>query len=252
MPLPERILIIEDESHIRRLMEMTLEGFALGVASAPDGPTGLARFGSNGAGWALVLLDQRMPGMEGLDVLREIKARNSTVPVVMITAFGSVELAVEAMKLGAVDFVRKPTTPEVLRRAVDAALRARPAATRPSARKSSPAHPDIGSVAINGFRIERLPVIEREARARRFLITQGNETVGREVVIPIEPDLVAHVGEATGNGLEASSGFWTVLAEDLLTAYVWTEGRLPIEGALRVKSISRDDLAKAATWPKDH
>ena len=81
--------------------------------------------------WDVVLLDQRLPGMEGTEVLRRLKVLLPAAPVIMMTAYASVELAVEAMKLGATDFVRKPMTPEILRNAIDGSLGQ---ATRPASR----------------------------------------------------------------------------------------------------------------------
>ena len=82
-----------------------------------------------------MLLDQRMPGMDGLEVLREIRKRDPQARVIMATAFGTIDLAVEAMKSGATDFLRKPFTAETLRGAVRgrAGARARPARLRTAA-----------------------------------------------------------------------------------------------------------------------
>jgi DNA-binding NtrC family response regulator len=68
----------------------------------------------DGSTWDAVLLDQRMPGMDGLETLRQINTRDANARVIMATAYASIELAVDAMKLGATDFVRKPMTPEIL------------------------------------------------------------------------------------------------------------------------------------------
>jgi DNA-binding NtrC family response regulator len=116
-----RILIIDDEAHIRRMMRLTLETAGYEVGEAGDGLQGLETFG-DGTTWDAVLLDQRMPGMDGLETLRRLKERDPEARIIMVTAFASIELAVEAMKLGATDFVRKPMTPEILRNTVAAAL----------------------------------------------------------------------------------------------------------------------------------
>src|SRR6185369_6974530 len=95
------------------------------VGEAGDGEQGLEAFG-DGSAWDAVLLDQRMPGMDGLETLRRIKHRDASARVIMSTAYASIELAVDAMKLGATDFVRKPMTPEIVRNAVAAALSKQP------------------------------------------------------------------------------------------------------------------------------
>lgn len=116
-----RILIIDDEPNIRETMQLALEAAGYTAGTAADGISGLEVF-RNGEDWDLVLLDQRMPGMDGLEVLRRIRERKADAEVIMVTAFATVELAVDAMKAGALDFLRKPFTPEVLRQTVAAGL----------------------------------------------------------------------------------------------------------------------------------
>jgi DNA-binding response OmpR family regulator len=119
-----RILIVDDEAHIRETMQMALDAAGYRTDGAADGPEALAKFGA-GSDWDLVLLDERMPSMDGLGALRQIRERDPAARVVMVTAYGTIDLAVDAMKGGAADFLRKPFSPEVLRGAVKAAL-ARP------------------------------------------------------------------------------------------------------------------------------
>src|ERR1700730_6284018 len=118
----ERVLIIDDEENIRQMIRLTLEAAGYEVGEAGDGIEAFAILGGDPA-WDVVLLDQRLPLMEGTQVLRRINVLAPSARVVMMTAFASVELAVEAMKLGATDFLRKPMTPEVVRNAVAAALK---------------------------------------------------------------------------------------------------------------------------------
>ena len=116
-----RVLVVDDEEHLRRVMRLTLEASGYDVAEASDGEAALRLFG-DGESFDAVLLDQRMPGLDGLETLRRMKTRNADACIIMVTAYATVELAVDAMKLGATDFVRKPMTPETLRHAVAAAL----------------------------------------------------------------------------------------------------------------------------------
>jgi len=243
--MKDRILIIEDEPAIRRLMAMALESSGYDATTAEDGPSGLAQF-ADGSGWRAVLLDQRMPGMEGLEVLRRIKAINTAVPVIMVTAFPSIDLAVDAMKLGAVDFLRKPLTPDVLRSAVAAAMRARPAgALRPSPRPDIHPIPDIEMITMNGFRI----VHEGSSdQTYNFRVFEGAVETGTPVVVTITPEAAATVEKLLDRRFESGSGYWEVLAEDLLAAHLWREQRLP-EGPLVIHHLSETDLAAAAFWP---
>ena len=116
-----RVLVVDDEEHLRRVMRLALEADGYEVAEAPDGEEALRQFG-NGSSVDATLLDQKMPGLDGLETLRRMKQRRPDACVIMVTAYATIELAVDAMKLGATDFVRKPMTPDTLRHAVAAAL----------------------------------------------------------------------------------------------------------------------------------
>ena len=124
----------------------------------------------DGSTWDAVLLDQRMPGMDGLETLRQLKERDPEARIIMITAYASIELAVEAMKLGATDFVRKPMTPEILRNTVAAALEKSSVVVRQPlpATAPPPERPRIEALTMNGFHIVRLSTLEPDER--RFLV----------------------------------------------------------------------------------
>src|SRR5437660_10711254 len=100
------ILIIEDEAKMRRLLELNLGEDGFKTLSAPDAETGLKLLASEQI--HLVLTDLKLPGMSGLELLLAAKRQNAALPVVVMTAFGSVETAVDAMKAGATDYVLKP------------------------------------------------------------------------------------------------------------------------------------------------
>ncbi|MBI5763044.1 MAG: sigma-54-dependent Fis family transcriptional regulator [Planctomycetes bacterium] len=101
-----RILIIEDEKLIRWSLRQRFQEEGLGVEEAEDGASGLSMVGNQI--FDLVMLDYKLPDMTGLDVLRQIREHDGDIVVVMMTAFSSVENAVEAMRLGAYDYVSKP------------------------------------------------------------------------------------------------------------------------------------------------
>ena len=112
----KRILIIDDEPNVRLMFRTALESAGHEVVESEGGEQGLRRLRQSPAD--LVLLDLQMPTMGGMEVLRRLRSDENLVPVVIITAYGSVPDAVEAMKLGAIDFLAKPITPDALRMVV--------------------------------------------------------------------------------------------------------------------------------------
>jgi DNA-binding NtrC family response regulator len=114
------VLIIDDEAEIRESLQtlLELEGFA--VETAATGEAGLQRTGEHP--FDLILLDLTLPGRNGMEILAEIRAHETGLPVIMITAFGTVENAVRAMQGGAVNFVQKPWDNEKLLADVRAAV----------------------------------------------------------------------------------------------------------------------------------
>src|SRR5574341_2372732 len=114
------VLVIEDDEGLRRVLEYNLQEEGYTVLTAGDGPSGLRAF--NESRIDLVLTDVRMPGMDGLEALTRIKAMHPDLPVVLLTAHGTIDSAVEAMKLGAFDYLTKPVDREQLRSTVKKAL----------------------------------------------------------------------------------------------------------------------------------
>jgi DNA-binding NtrC family response regulator len=111
-----RILIVDDEPNVRLVFLTALESNDWTVATADDGETALRWLEQDPAD--LVLLDLCLPGIGGMEVLATLRRKECDVPVVIVTAHDSVANAVEAMRLGATDFVGKPLTPGRLRRVV--------------------------------------------------------------------------------------------------------------------------------------
>jgi two-component system NtrC family response regulator len=110
------VLLIDDEESLRRVVEYNLHEEGYRVITAVDGATGWGLFQAETVD--LVLTDVRMPEMDGVEVLTRIKAMQPDVPVIMLTAHGTINSAVEAMKLGAFDYLTKPFNREQLKAAV--------------------------------------------------------------------------------------------------------------------------------------
>ena len=112
-----RILIVDDEPNVRLMFRSALESIGCEVFEADSGAKAIDQCLARNHN--LVLLDLRMPGgMDGLELLQEMVNRKIQTPVIIITAHGDIPNAVSAMKLGAIDFLKKPILPEELRNVV--------------------------------------------------------------------------------------------------------------------------------------
>jgi len=175
-----RILVVDDEQKMRRLLEMALRNMGHEVAEAADGEEALARF--NESPFDLVLTDMRMPRMNGLQLLRNLRERGEEVPVVMLTAHGTVESAVEAMKLGAVDYIIRPFEMETVELAVTRAL-AMGAVQRENRYLRDEVDRGWGEFIGRSSRMQRLyELIQQAAPARSSVFIAGETGTGKELV----------------------------------------------------------------------
>ncbi|WP_405714454.1 MULTISPECIES: response regulator transcription factor [unclassified Streptomyces] len=118
------VLLIEDDASVRDGMELVLRRHGYGVETAATGEQALALLaGERGARVELAVLDLMLPGMDGFEVCRRIRARSSTLPVIMLTARGDDSDIVTGLEAGADDYVVKPVTAPVLEARIRAALR---------------------------------------------------------------------------------------------------------------------------------
>ncbi len=231
------------------MIRFTLEAAKYEVGEAKDGPEALQLYGAED-NWDCVILDQRMPGMDGLETLARLKDRHPNARVIMATAYASIELAVEAMKAGATDFVRKPLTPETLRNAVAAAItRAnRPIPERPEAALAPAPPKPIETITMNGFSI--LDSAEDQSShpgQRRFVVVNPTGSL-HEVVVTIDEEVRGYVKRITQRDLPVQSSFWTSQARRLLGSYLWDHGEVPAMKLLTLREIDRNDLLVAERW----
>ncbi len=117
----EPLLLVEDKTELRTMLRKALERAGYAVDEAPDGAAAIHKVRARR--YLLVITDLKMPGASGLDVLRETKQADAAIPVLLLTAYGSVEDAVAAMKEGAFDFLQKPVDLEHLKLLVQRAAR---------------------------------------------------------------------------------------------------------------------------------
>lgn len=263
-----RVLIVDDEANVRETMRLALETAGHRVEIADDGQEGLLLFGA-GSEWDLVLLDQRMPGMEGLDVLRRMRERDPEARIVMVTAYGTIELAVEAMKAGAVDFLRKPFTPEVLRGAVQAVLalpRRKIDSSDPSLARLLPPGPDLREAAehvplihfrtLNGYRLWPVEMaveqMETEAlRIRRLFETLAPTGQACRCAVEISTSVRGNIREVTGQDFPPDHAIWDTLARSGLSHFLWERAELPPE-TLLVHALTREQLQTGCAFAGLH
>jgi len=117
------ILVVDDEAVIRDGLQRVLEGDRFEVETCMSGHNAIERLQEKDYG--LIITDLKMPGMNGIEVLKAVKALQPDIPVIMITGYATVDTAVEAMKNGAVDFIAKPFTPDQIHEKIERALEQR-------------------------------------------------------------------------------------------------------------------------------
>ncbi|MBN1293861.1 MAG: response regulator [Candidatus Latescibacteria bacterium] len=114
------VLVVDDEKNIRLTLTQALDSPKLRIDTVVNGEEALQKIAMND--YQILLLDLKMPGMDGMEVLKRISESRPDIRVIIITAHGSIDSAVEAMKLGAVDFIQKPFAPNEIRSLVTSVI----------------------------------------------------------------------------------------------------------------------------------
>jgi two-component system, NtrC family, response regulator len=175
----KRILVIDDEPNVRTVLTMLLEDDGYEVMSAEDGQKGMMMIDA-APDPDLIISDLKMPGADGMALLRRLKQQGRTIPLVMITAYGSIEKAVEAMKSGAADFITKPFNKDVIRHVVHKLLTAEDLKKENDLLRQACRAPDV--IARSPAMREVLDLVDKVAAAPSALLILGESGVGKEVV----------------------------------------------------------------------
>jgi two-component system response regulator HydG len=182
MAEPATLLVADDDPGLRESLERTLTREGYRVVLASDGRAALERVQAGGVD--LIVTDLRMPGLTGLELLRAAKAIMPDVDVILLTAFGTVEEAVQAMKNGAYDFLTKPFRREQLIKLVDKALERRDLIEQNKALKKQ-----LEDIRAKGQMIGASPsfrrmltLVEQVADSSATILIQGESGAGKELV----------------------------------------------------------------------
>jgi len=223
------ILIVEDEAKLRRLLELNLGDDGFTTFSAEDAETGLKLLQDNPVD--LVVTDLKLPGMNGLEFLQAVKRQNAALPVVVMTAFGSVETAVEAMKAGASDYVLKPFSLAEMRMVIHKELDVRNLREENRSLREALGkrftHPNV--VARSPKMQEVLATVERVAPTNATILLGGESGVGKDLIARA---IHEKSKRASGPFLKINS---TAIPENLLESELFGFERGAFTGAVASK-----------------
>jgi DNA-binding NtrC family response regulator len=176
------VLIVDDEASIRESLQTLLEMERFTVDTAANGEDGLGRIAEQP--WDLVLLDLALPDRNGLDILRDIRDRDPSLPVIMITAYGTVENAVAAMQAGASNFIQKPWDNEKLLADVRAVVgRKRAEEENVQLRRALKQRYNFENIVGKSEPMLRIfDLVAQVAPSRSTVLLQGESGTGKELI----------------------------------------------------------------------
>src|SRR6266849_2898347 len=172
-----KVLVVDDEANLRKVLATMLRRTGYDVTVAADGEQGLAEFLKSGAD--IVVTDLVMPKMGGMELLRSVNSSNPDVPVIIITAHGTVDSAVEAIKLGAFDYITKPFDQTEIQSVIAKAARTHDIAQR-NVRVDGRARAAI--VGESEEMQEIFKIIEKVADTPSTVLITGESGTGKELI----------------------------------------------------------------------
>lgn len=196
-PKISRILIVDDEKNIRITLKQALDDMAVEIDTATNGEEALSKLKEGDFG--LVLLDLHMPGMDGMQVLEKIGKDRPDIKIIVITAHGTIDSAVQALKQGVVDFIQKPFTPNEIRELVSQVMQ----------RESTSVEKDRDYLSC--LEHAKHSITDKHWEAAREHI---NKAISLNATRPEAFNLLGALNELRGDGLEAQKNYRAALALD--------------------------------------
>ena len=180
--MSKRVLIVDDEKNMRWVLGQALAGDGFEVVEAADGLEALASVAEQEPD--VMVLDHRMPGKDGMEVLRTLRSKDASFPIIMLTAHGNVATAVEAMKAGASEYLTKPFDLEELKLAIDKALKfSGLAAEVERLRSELDKEYDVqGIVASDAGMLAVLETVQKVAPTLATVMIYGESGTGKELI----------------------------------------------------------------------
>ena len=174
------ILVVEDDVHLQEALSQTLGEHGYAVSVVNDGHEGMEWLQRNGA--SLILADVNLPRKSGIEMLRDIRMSGNQVPVVMMSAYGSLETAVEAVKLGATEFLQKPFPTEKLE-AIMSRIKGEDYSVKPDMPQIARNNVEsVGFLTRNERVRATLRTLETVAVSQATILIQGESGTGKEVL----------------------------------------------------------------------